>query len=187
MLPPDGSAHGLDLSWVTPQLAVGGHYPAAAAEHLGRALGVRHVVDLRVEACDDEVELRRHGLELLHLPTEDMRGVSLPMLDDGVAWVTPRLDRGDRVYVHCQHGIGRSALLALCVLVARGDDPLHALVRAKGARRKVSPSPDQLEAYRAWLARHRERTGARFEIPGFEALAHVAYSHLREPAEPAAG
>jgi rhodanese/phosphatase family protein len=172
----------LNLDWVTPRLAVGGSFPTAAAEHLARVLGVRHVVDLRVEACDDERVLREHGIELLHLPTQDMCGVSLPMLDDGVAWVTDKLARGAKVYVHCEHGIGRSALLALCVLVAEGRPPLDALALAKRARRRVSPSPEQLEAFRAWLAARADRTGERIAVPSFDALAWIAYAHLREPA-----
>jgi Dual specificity phosphatase, catalytic domain len=174
----------LDLDWVTPHLAVGGRFPIDAAEHLARKLGVRHVVDLRVEACDDDKVLREQGIELLHLPTRDTCGVSVPMLDEGVAWVGEKLDRGLSVYVHCEHGVGRSALLALCVLVARGDSPLQALARAKGARRKVSPSLEQLHAFRVWLSLRRARTGEDIEIPSVEDLAWIASSHMREP-EPA--
>jgi protein-tyrosine phosphatase len=170
----------LDLDWLTPQLAVGGCYPIAAAEHLARALRVRCVVDLRVEDRDDERVLKRHGIELLHLPTQDGCAVSLPMLDEGVRWTGERLDAGARCLVHCQHGVGRSALLALCVLVARGEPPLRALEIAKGARGKISPSPEQLEAFRSWLARRRA-AGAEVEIPGLTELAWIAYSHLREP------
>ena len=170
----------LDLDWVAPLLAVGGRFPAETAEHLALALGVRHVVDLRIEERDDEQVLRRHGIELLHLPTEDTCAVSPAMLEDGVRWVNERLDRGLKVYVHCEHGIGRSALLALCVLVSRGDPPLRALARAKGARRKVSPSPAQLEAFRAWLEDRRDAAGEPLPVPSFEELATIAYSHLRE-------
>jgi hypothetical protein len=171
----------LDLDWVTPLLAIGGSFPVEAAEHLARELGVRHVVDLRVEDRDDEVALRRHGIELLHLPTRDVCAVSLPMLEEGVRWVSERLERGGKVYVHCEHGIGRSALLAVCVLSAAGDPPLQALARAKGARRCVSPSPDQLEAFRAWLSRRPVRGGEQVDVPSFEALASIAYAHLRDP------
>lgn len=174
----------LDLDWVTPQLAVGGSFPAEAAEHLARELGVRHVVDLRAEACDDEVVLRRHGIELLHLPTQDACAVSQRMLEEGVAWALEKLERGLKVYVHCEHGIGRSALLALCILVERGDRPLQALSRAKGARRRVSPSPEQLHAFRSWLVGRHERTGEPADVPSLDDLAWIAYSHLREP-EPA--
>ncbi len=165
----------LDLDWVTPQLAVGGRYPIQAAERLARELGIGHVVDLRVEECDDERVLCEHGIELLHLPTVDVTAVSQPMLDVGVEWVSRRLDRGRKVYVHCQHGIGRSALLVLCVLVARGARPLDAMAAAKRARRKVSPCPEQIEAFRAWVARRH----ADLELPSFDELASIAYSHLR--------
>jgi predicted protein tyrosine phosphatase len=172
----------LDLSWVTPQLAVGGSYPVEAAEHLARRMGIEHVVDLRVEACDDATALARCGIELLHLPTDDTCAVAQHMLDEGVLWVIGRLSRGGRVLIHCQHGIGRSALLALCVLVAQGDRPLHALERAKTARRQVSPSPAQLEAFRAWLVRR----GWTAEVPSFSALAQIAYRHLAQAeAQPA--
>jgi protein-tyrosine phosphatase len=169
----------LDLDWVTPALAVGGRYPLEAAGYLARELRVGAVVDLRVEDCDDERVLRAHGIELLHLPTEDGHAVPPRMLDDGVRWVGARLDRGARVLVHCQHGVGRSALLALCVLVERGERPMRALVIAKGARGQISPSPEQLEAYRAWLARRAWPRGE-VEIPAFQALALVVYPHLRE-------
>jgi hypothetical protein len=171
----------LNLSWVTPRLAVGGSFPVSEAGRLARELGIGCVVDLRVERCDDERVLREHGIELLHLPTLDACAVSLPMLDDGVAWVCRKIDQGRRVYVHCEHGIGRSALLTLCVLVARGDAPLRALARAKAARRAISPSPEQLEAFRAWLAARRGE-GAAPEVPSFDDLAAIAYAHLREPA-----
>ena len=101
------------------------------------------------------------------------------MIDDGVAWVRGRLDAGTRVLIHCEHGIGRSALLALCTLVAGGTDPLDAMNRLKTARPVASPAAEQLEAFRSWVERFRQRTGARVEVPSFEALAWVAYAHLR--------
>jgi hypothetical protein len=170
----------LNLDWVTPLLAVGGRFPIEAAEHLALELGIHHVVDLRVEECDDEYLLREHGITLLHLPTEDMRAVSRPMLCDGVRWVTRHLERGHKVYIHCEHGVGRSATLALCVLVAQGDSPLQALARAKRARWQVSPSPEQLETFMDWAKEWRARHGLSWPLPTFNELANIAYSHLRQ-------
>ncbi len=177
----------LDLDWVTPQLAVGGRFPIEAAEYLARQLGIGHVVDLRVEDCDDELVLRQHGIELLHLPTQDACAIAMSMLDEGVAWVTEKVQRGLKVYLHCEHGIGRSALLALCVLVAGGDRPLQALARAKGARLQVSPSPAQLQAFRSWLSTRTARAGETGDVPSFEDLAWIAYRHLRDPGTGSAG
>lgn len=167
-----------NLTFITDHLAVGGSFPARHAERLARDLGIRAVVDLRAECCDDEAVLLSHGLTFLHLPTLDHHAVALPMLRDGVAFANRHLDRDERVLVHCEHGIGRSALLALCVLVSRGDAPLDALARAKDRRWLVSPSPAQFGAWVEWLAAHRDEHGASWDIPGFEAFAAIAYRHL---------
>jgi hypothetical protein len=164
----------LDLDWVTPELAVGGRFPMDAAGHLARDLGITRVVDVRGECCDDEQVLRQHGMLLLNLPTQDRCAVSQEMLDDGVRWVLAQLDAGHKTYLHCEYGIGRSALLALCVLAARGQDPVQALRLVKSARRKVSPSPEQLGAFRTFI----ERRGG--VVPSLEALFEVAYAHLRK-------
>lgn len=171
----------LNLDWVLPSLAVGGRYPIEAAEHLAGRLGIRYVVDVRVEACDDEHLLREHGITLLHLPTEDTRAIRRDMIEDGVAWVTKHLSRGHKVYIHCEHGVGRSALLALCCMVALGHPPLEALALAKRQRWQVSPSPEQLQAFMEWCEDWRERHGLEWRVPGLRALADIAYSHLRSP------
>jgi hypothetical protein len=145
----------------------------SSAERLARELGISRVVDVRGECCDDEEILRRHGVLLLSLPTQDRCAVSQEMLDRGVAWVRTQLDAGHRVHIHCEYGIGRSALLALCVLVSQGHDPLQVLRKVKSARWKVSPSPEQLGAFRAFIERH---GGV---APPLQALFDVAYAHLR--------
>src|SRR3981189_823045 len=115
---------------------------------------------------------RRQGVVLLSVPTQDRCAVSQRMLDEGVAWVLAQLDAGQRVLVHCEYGIGRSALLALCVLTARGTDPLQALRMLKAARSKVSPSPEQLGAFRTFI----ERQGGM--APPLQAPFEGAYAHL---------
>lgn len=135
-----------DFDWITDEPAVGGCFSAQQTESLTRDHGIAAVVDLRSEDVDDALLLRRHGITLLHLPTEDMCGVDAAHLDEGLRFVCAHLDRGERVLVHCQHGIGRSAVLALCVLVQRGLEPLQALSLMKDRRELVSPSPAQFDA-----------------------------------------
>ncbi|WP_426756514.1 protein-tyrosine phosphatase family protein [Myxococcus sp. Y35] len=171
----------LNLDWVLPSLAVGGRFPIDTAEHLAGKLGIRYVVDVRVEACDDAQVLREHGITLLHLPTEDLRALRGDRLDEGVAWVTARLAQGHKVYIHCEHGVGRSALLALCVLVALGHAPLEALALMKQRRWQVSPSAEQLRTFMAWADSWRQRHAVTWQVPTLEALAEVAHSHLRHP------
>jgi protein-tyrosine phosphatase len=160
-------------------LAVGGSFPVEGAEHLAKTLDIRAVVDLRLEACDDEAVLSRHGLTFLHLPTEDHGAVSEAMLGDGVAFANHHLDQSHRVLIHCEHGIGRSATLALCVLVSRGLEPLEALELAKTRRALVSPSPAQFEAWTAWLRAWKADRQASWDVPHFDAFAAIAYWHLR--------
>ncbi|HVI30632.1 protein-tyrosine phosphatase family protein [Phenylobacterium sp.] len=163
-----------NLSWVAAGLAVGGSFPAGRAGDLARAHGVGAVIDVRSEACDDPDELAACGLRFLHLPTPDHHAVAQPMLDLGVDFAGQAKADGLSVLVHCEHGIGRSALVALCVLVDRGLGPLEALARAKDARALVSPSPAQYDAWVAWLGRRSPDA----RIPTFDAFKAIAYRHL---------
>ncbi|HSR99142.1 MAG TPA: dual specificity protein phosphatase family protein, partial [Kofleriaceae bacterium] len=135
------------MSWITDTFAIGGSFAPNQTEALARDHGVAAVVDVRGEACDDEVLLAKHGIELLHLPTIDFEPISPRMLQRGTAFVTAHLAAGRRVLVHCAQGIGRSALLGLCVLVECGHAPISALALAKARRRQVSPSRAQYEAW----------------------------------------
>jgi len=164
----------LDLSWITDELAIGGCFDGARVAELALDHRVGAVVDLRAESCDDEELLRRHGVHLLHLPTPDLHGSTPEMLDAGVAFAEAHIAAGRRVLVHCHFGIGRSATLVLCVLVARGHAPIEALSLAKDRRTKVSPSQAQYEAWARWLAARRH------EAPPFNAFAAIAYRHLRQ-------
>jgi protein-tyrosine phosphatase len=170
-----------NFDWITDHLAVGGSFDPEQTERLAREHGLRAVVDLRNEDVDDERLLRRHGIVLLHLPTEDMGGIDSQHLDDGVRFACEHLDRGERVLIHCQHGIGRSAVLALCVLVQRGQPPLQALALMKDRRARVSPSPAQFACWADWLARHREGNAVPWDVPGFDEFKAIAYRHLHGP------
>ncbi|ATB41775.1 dual specificity protein phosphatase [Cystobacter fuscus] len=72
------------------------------------------------------------------------------------------------------------------MLVSRGYSPLEALALAKRRRPKVSPSPEQLEAFMAFAEEWRRVHGASWTVPVFDALAAIAYSHLRPSSPPPA-
>jgi protein-tyrosine phosphatase len=129
-------------------------------------------VDLREEARDDEALLTAAGIELLHLPTPDLDPASQEHLDAGVRFVREQVERGGKVLIHCQHGIGRSALLGLCVLVDQGREPLDALAHAKDRREAVSPSRSQYDGWAAWL---RSRG---LEPPDYHSFGCIVYRHL---------
>lgn len=164
-----------NLSWVTPDLAVGGSFPPGCAARLAADQSLGAVIDVRRERCDDPIELKGAGLLFLHLPTEDHAAVGQAMLDRGVGFARRAASDGRRLLIHCEHGIGRSATVALCVLVDRGLGPLASLARAKNARTLVSPSPAQYEAWAEWLRRRAPQA----EVPGFDAFKAIAYRHLQ--------
>jgi hypothetical protein len=163
----------VDFTWLAPDLAVGAALAPGAATILSHWHGVGCVIDMRDEACDDEAELAAAGISFLRLPTPDHHAPSQAQLDGGVAFADAARQAGSRLLVHCQHGIGRSATLALCVLVHRGVDPLEALSTAKDRRELISPSPVQYEAWAAWV---RRRVPAAM-VPTFAAFKAVAYRH----------
>ncbi|CAN7617060.1 dual specificity protein phosphatase family protein [Phenylobacterium sp. LjRoot219] len=158
------------FTWIQPDLAVGGAFPIEQAACLVGQHGVGAIIDVRSETCDDALVLERCGLRFLHLPTDDMCGVSQPRLDQAVAFAEAAMAEGLRLLVHCQHGVGRSALVALCILIARGHAPLDALTIAKDARQLVSPSEAQYQAWARWIARRTERAP-----PSFHEFGMIAY------------
>jgi protein-tyrosine phosphatase len=158
--------------WLTDQMAVGGCFAAQDASRLTEVHGIRAVVDLRAEACDNEALLGAAGIDLLHLPTADLEPATHEHLETGVAFVRDAVARGRKVLIHCEHGIGRSPLLALCVLVDQGWQPLDALRHAKNRREAISPSRAQYEGWAAWL---RARGLA---APDYHSFGCIAYRHL---------
>lgn len=166
-----------NLDWVTERLAVGGSFEASACPALAAELRLGAVIDMRAERCDDVAALARHGVDHLHLPTEDHGAVTLPMLRDGVAFARRHLEAGASVLIHCEHGIGRAPTMALCVLVDAGHAPLAALRLLKRRRPIVSPSVAQYHAWADWLALQRS-AGRDVEVPHFDRFAAVAYRNM---------
>jgi protein-tyrosine phosphatase len=64
------------------------------------------------------------------------------------------LDDGKAVAVHCRQGVGRTALVAACVLAAFGEEPDAAFERV--ARARGCPVPDTTEQ-RDWVRRFVDR------------------------------
>jgi protein-tyrosine phosphatase len=165
-----------DFHWLTEHLAVGSSFPAERVFELANAHGIGAVIDLRQEDCDDEVSLAAAGIQFLHLPTPDLEPASPEMLEQGVQFAREQVANDKKVLVHCQHGIGRSALLSLCVLVDGGWEPMEALSHAKNVRAVVSPSQSQFEGWAKWL-RGRGKTAPDYHTFGCVAYRHLANGH----------
>ena len=76
----------------------------------------------------EEAQLvRSHGLEFVSFPIADY---SVPSSETSVVRLTSELNKllasGRCVGIHCRQSIGRSGLIAACVLVAAGKEPAQA-------------------------------------------------------------
>ena len=142
-LVPDGR-HLPDLSWITPELSISGTLHPRHFESLLQT-GIGAIVDLREEGKDDEELLGCYGIRLLHLPVPDHWPPSQAQLVAGTQWVADRRAEGRKALIHCKEGIGRSVVLACCVLMHEGQDLASALRLVKARRWGVALNRRQVE------------------------------------------
>jgi hypothetical protein len=165
-----------EITWVNANLALSGRIPPEWLPQLALRLGIDCIVDVRSECCDDPLVCRRCGIALLHLPTPDKQALCPEMLSRGTAWVRTALLRRHKVLIHCEHGTGRSALLAACTLVEMGMDCREALQMLKRRRPCVSPSPEQLQGLLDFVASRAATSGAPAVQVTLEDLFQIAYT-----------
>jgi protein tyrosine phosphatase (PTP) superfamily phosphohydrolase (DUF442 family) len=152
----------LNMSWITPYLAVGGRILPEDIHRLAAA-GVTRVVDTRSEHKDDETALNAAGIELLYLPTPDTYPLTVQDLDKGARWVNQQIVEGQRVLIHCEHGVGRSVLLTAAALVARGMSADQAMALIMRKRWQAAPNHRQMR-----------------RLQEFEAATHGAQAPMRQ-------
>jgi protein-tyrosine phosphatase len=121
--------------------------------------GVNCVVSLLETSEVDDLALqqepqlcRQSELEFLHFPIPDR---DVPQSVEGfsslVDLLVCRLRGGHSVVIHCRMGLGRSAVVAACVLAKLGLPVESAWKSIQGARRQSVPdTPEQ----RAWVTRY---------------------------------
>lgn len=105
-----------------------------------------------LELQDEANEVRKHGLKFSSFPIPDMQ---VPRTEAKLAEVldniTANLSAGKNVLLHCRQGIGRTGLMAACLLIKSGMSPGAAVESVSAARGLTVPeTPEQRE----WLERH---------------------------------
>jgi protein-tyrosine phosphatase len=116
--------------------------------------GVDVVVSLLASSEESELGLtseaeivKRAGLVYISFPIVDYSVPASRILMQQLATeLNDQLSRGACIGVHCRQGIGRSSLVAACVLVTSGESPRSAFEHIERARgRSVPDTAEQKE------------------------------------------
>jgi protein-tyrosine phosphatase len=121
-----------------------------------RSSGVATVVSLLEEHEERDLaltaersEAEEQGLKFLSFPIADRSvPVSQSKFSEMLGTLHRELAAGRSVAVHCRQGIGRTGLVAACLLVSDGLPPQEALDRLKAARGVEVPETAQ---QRRWI------------------------------------
>jgi len=94
---------------------------------------------------------RRHGMEVLSFGIDDMsvpRPSEQAAFQQLIAGLHDELAAGRNVTVHCRGGLGRSGLVAACVLIHGGAPPASAIDRVRRHRPGAIQTREQLRYVR---------------------------------------
>src|SRR5271166_2194209 len=118
--------------------------------------GINTVLSLLTAGEDKDLDLtiesrvaKGEGLKFLTLPIHDRQVPSSP---SEVAAVLDELDAdlasGKNAVIHCRQGVGRSGMMAACLLMMRGKDTTSAILELERARGTSVPETAE---QRRWI------------------------------------
>jgi protein-tyrosine phosphatase len=113
--------------------------------------------ELELDLKNEAREVRRAGMKFISLPIPDRQ---VPRAESEVRVpienVNIDLSSGKNVVIHCRQGVGRSGLLAACLLITNGLSPGAAIDAVTVARGLPIPETDEqrhwIDQYAANLA-----------------------------------
>ncbi len=112
---------GMDITWVTDRIAVGGGiWNAENMAAVSRA-GITHIIDMQIE-FDDTALAEPHGIEVCWNPVDDdFEPKPAAIFARGVEFARAALcEDGTKLFVHCAAGIHRAPMMTLAILAAMG-------------------------------------------------------------------
>jgi protein-tyrosine phosphatase len=128
---------GMDITWLTDRIAVGGGiWTSDNMAKVARA-GITHIIDMQIEFDDTELGLE-HGVEVLWNPTDDdFEEKPAELFRRGVDFTLAALEGTDtKVFIHCAAGVHRAPMMALAVLGSMGwtlEDAMHLIEGRRAA------------------------------------------------------
>lgn len=111
----------MDMTWITPRIAVGGGiWTEDQMDELAR-MGVTHIIDMQIEFDDTELA-RPYDVKVLWNPVDDDFQPKPPeVFRKGVEFAIGALDQPDtKLYIHCAAGVHRAPMMGLAVLRSLG-------------------------------------------------------------------
>ncbi|CAF0796425.1 unnamed protein product [Rotaria sordida] len=120
-------------SQITPYCYLGCLPTAADVETLNK-IGIKYVVNMCAEYLGPRKAYTKYNIKQLCLPTIDCTLPSLNSIEKAIKFMNEAYTNNEKIFVHCKAGMGRSATIVLCHLVANekmsADDALK-LIKEK--------------------------------------------------------
>lgn len=108
-----------------------------------------HEEERDLDLANEAAETQAHGMKFLSYPIADRQ---VPDFESTLARALENLEAelasGKNVVLHCRQGIGRTGLVAACLLLTKGIDAESAVRRLSAAR--GIPVPENVEQ-RRWI------------------------------------
>jgi len=135
---------GIDITWVTDRIGVGGGI--WTAENMGAAsrAGITHIIDMQIE-FDDTHLAKPYGIVVCWNPVDDDFEPKPPQVfARGVEFALRALEEdGTKLFVHCAAGVHRAPMMTLALLGVMGWTVEDAMELIEGRR----PVADFAEVY----------------------------------------
>jgi hypothetical protein len=137
-----------DVDELLPGLLLGAGPSKRDCRRLRKA-GVTRVVDLRAEA-DSQSAAWGPDVTVVRVPVGDRDGLPPDQLERLSSSLNAWLREGHVVLIHCEGGMGRTAMAACALLIHRGYPLAEAYRIVRDCRPVVAPTDEQVQALIAY-------------------------------------
>jgi protein tyrosine phosphatase (PTP) superfamily phosphohydrolase (DUF442 family) len=135
---------GMDITWVTDRIAVGGGIWNADNMAMVSRAGITHIIDMQIE-FDDTTLAQPHGISVCWNPVDDdFEPKRAEVFERGVEFALTALEtESTKLFVHCAAGVHRAPMMALALLGVMGWTVEDAMDLIEGRR----PAADFADVY----------------------------------------
>ena len=130
-----------------------GCLPTVADVEILHELGIQCVVNMCAEYRGPRKTYEKYQMKQLHLPTVDSTAPSFKSIKEAVQFMNESYTNKRKTFVHCKAGMGRSATIVYCHLIANEKlSPEAALKLMKEKRPEITSSIANYEPVKRFLA-----------------------------------